>query len=333
MNIHIRGTVEFEKILSEPWRHAIETTRARMAVQQLLDTQESPTHLETQLQNYIVKMDSMLHHMSQHHTQPLIEQPLFEWSIGDTIIQTPCWRIETILPRFALGMVKDRAVHESISSEQFKQARALCLSQEKLHIVCASKIAQWKWKLPHLNHDVLKVQWHVAKADIYRGMADLCMLSTGIQKNTASTALFTVAQRGLRHFARAVTSWPSDQAKDLMNVAESLRYYYSSDILWSKGSYGQSIDRLERWHHAKLEFGPFSVLKSELGKIPFLCRERRQTNDGAYFDTIKPATKLADVSELIHTKESTDIPHPVETPSWDVGDAGELSPPELSETQ
>ena len=178
MTIHIRGTVEFEKILSEPWPHAIETTRARMSVQQLLDTQESPKHLEKQLAQYITKVDSMLDYLSKHHTTPLVEQPLFEWSIEDKIIQTPCWRIETILPRYALTAVRDLKIHECISENNFKEARSMCLKQQKLHTECASKLAQWKWKLPNLNHDVLQIKWHVAQADMYMGMADFCMLST-----------------------------------------------------------------------------------------------------------------------------------------------------------
>ena len=87
MNIHIRGTVEFEKILSQPWANSIETTRVRMAVQQLLDTQESTAHLRKQLKAYIAKSDELVHHLSKHWDQPLIEQPSFEWCVNDAMCQ------------------------------------------------------------------------------------------------------------------------------------------------------------------------------------------------------------------------------------------------------
>lgn len=333
MNIHIRGTVEFEKVLSEPWHSSIETTRARMSVQQLLDTQESPQHLTKQLQHYIEKSDNIISHLAKSWSQPLVQQPSFEWSVNDTIIHTPCWRIETILPRFALAVAYEKQATQMVAENQFKEARQAFKKQEKLHQECAASLEKWTWKLPSLNHDVLQTQWHLAKTDICRGMADLCMLSLGIEKQSASSAMYTVSQRALRHFARSLATWPTKQAEDVMNVSEAMRYYYSSDILWSKGSYGPSIYRLERWHKAGLEHGPFALLKEELQKIPFLAHERRQTNDGAYFDPITKPPALASASELIHTPESTDIPHPEVTPALDVADGVELSPPESSEIQ
>lgn len=333
MNIHIRGIVEFEKILSQPWQPSIETTRTRMSVQQLLDTQESPDHLQKQLKTYIGHMDNMVHHLSKHHMQPLVQQPSFEWSVDDTIIHSPCWRIETILPRFALAMALAESVQQHVGDDAFKEARKALHVQEALHRECASKLALWSWKLPTLNQHVLQKQWHVAQADICKGMADLCMLCTGIQNQTATSAMYTVSQRALRHFARALATWPTKQSTDLMHVSEALRYYYSSDILWSHGSYGPSIHRLERWQHAALEVGPFRLLKAELDKVPFLAHERRQTNDGAYFDIVAAAPPLPAVTELIRTPESTDTPHPATTPSLDAAD--EVAPVHevYSETQ
>lgn len=333
MNIHIRGTVEFEKILSQPWANSIETTRVRMAVQQLLDTQESTAHLRKQLKAYIAKSDELVHHLSKHWDQPLIEQPSFEWCVNDAIIHTPCWRIESILPRFALALMNGNIGHELVATQEFKDARAAFQRQETLYRQCAEKLVQWKWKLSNLNHDVLQSQWHLAKTDQCRGMADLCMLCTGIQKQTASTAMFTVSQRALRHFSRSLATWPSKQAQDLMQVAEALRYYYSADILWNNGNYGKSIHRLERWQTSRLEFGPFDLLKEELGKVLFLAHERRQTNDGAYFETVTEGPALSTIAELIRTPESTDRPHPIVTPAW--GAAGEVAstPEEPEETQ
>lgn len=331
MNIHIRGPVEFEKILVEPYQPAIETTRIRMSVQQLLDTQESPEHLRKQLKNYIHRIDRLMGHLSKRHTQPIVEHPLFQWSLNDSILVTPCWKIETILPRFALAIEIEKQCHELVSEEKFKTAHNLFKNKEKLHIECMSKLLSWKWKLSSLNHDILQSNWHLAQADLCRGMADLCMLCTGIQKQTGSKAMFIVSQRALRHFARSLATWPSEQGNDLMNIAEALRYYYSSDILWSQGKYGQSIYRLERWQTSALEFGPFELLKTELEKIPFLAKERRHTNDGAYFDPISAASTLVEPNELIHMSESTDIPHPSTSPALDDVDEDASTPAESSE--
>ena len=168
---------------------------------------------------------------------------------------------------------------------------------------------------------------------MFSGMATLCMLSTGIQKPIKSTALFTVTQRALRNFTRSLATWPSKQARDLMNVTEALRYYFSSDILWTAERYGESIHRLERWLPQQLEFGPFEILKDEWAKVPFLLEERHTTNNGAYFDTIKDAEPLCSPTELINTPEATDIPHPPTTRAWDASDAAASTPTEPQENQ
>ena len=144
-----------------------------------------------------------------------------------------------------------------------------------------------------------------------------------------STALFIVTQRALRNFTRSLAIWSSKQAQDLMNVSEALRYYFSSDILWTSERYGESIRRLERWTQQQLEFGPFEILKDEWAKAPLLLAERHTTNNGAYFDTIKDAAPLSSPVELINTPEATDIPHPPTTQAWDASDEVASTPTEL----
>lgn len=333
MTIHIRGTVEFEKILCEPWQPAIDMTRSRMTVQQLLDTQESPNILEKRLRDYVNKTDSIIDHLSKQAAQSLVEHPVFEWSVNDSIIRSPCWRLESILPRYTLAIMAENEAHRKIQEHDYKQALHSFRSATDMHKQCVQKLSLWKWKLPALNHDILQKQWHLSKIEMFRGMTTLCMLSTGIQKQFKSSVLFTVAQRALRSFVRSLATWSSKQAQDLMNVSEALRYYFSSDILWSGERYGESIRRLERWTRQKLEFGPFQILKDEWAKVPLLLEERHTTNNGAYFDAIKDATPLCSPVELINTLEATDIPHPPATRVWAGGDVNVSTPTGLPESQ
>lgn len=333
MTIHIRGTVEFEKILGEPWQGAIDMTRTRMAVQQLLDTQESPSILEKRLKDYIKKTDAVIDHLSKMGAGKLTEHPIFEWSVNESIIRSPCWRLESILPRYTLSVMNENEAHRQIKEHNYKEARKMFLASIDMHKQCVQNLALWKWKLPALNQDVLQKKWHLAKIEMFTGMAMLCMLSTGIQKQLKSSTLFTVTQRSLRNFARSLATWPSKQAQDLMNVSEALRYYFSSDILWTSERYGESIRRLERWLPQRLEFGPFEILKDEWAKVPLLLEERHTTNNGAYFEAIKDAAPLCSPIELINTPESTDIPHPPTTRAWDASDEVASTPTELQESQ
>lgn len=333
MTIHIRGTVEFEKILSEHWHGAIGMTRTRMAVQQLLDTQESQSILEKRLKDYIEKSDAVIDHLAKTGAGQLTEHPVFEWSVNDSILRSPCWRLETILPRYALSVMNENEAHRHVKEHNYKEARKMFLATIDMHKQCAENLALWKWKLPSLNQDVLQKKWHLAKIEMLTGMATLCMLSTGIQKQMKSTALFTVTQRALRNFTRSLATWPSKQAQDLMNVSEALRYYFSSDILWTSERYGESIHRLERWTQQRLEFGPFEILKDEWAKVQLLLEERHTTNNGAYFDPIKDAASLCSPVELINTPEATDIPHPPATQAGAAADEVASTPTKLQENQ
>jgi hypothetical protein len=333
MTIHIRGTVEFEKILAEPWQAAINMTRTRMTIQQLLDTHESPSVLEKRLKDYIKKTDAIIDHLAKSGSGQLTEHPVFEWSVNESIIRSPCWRLESILPRYTLATVSALSADRCIVEHNYKEARKMLLASVEMHKQCAQNLELWKWKLSTLNQDVLQKKWHLAKIEMLTGMATLCMLSTGIQKQMKSKSLFTVTQRALRNFTRSLATWPSKQAQDLMNVSEALRYYYSSDILWSSERYGESIYRLEQWLSHGLEFGPFEILKDELAKVPLLLEERHTTNNGAYFEFVKSATPLCSPVELINTLEATDIPHPPATPAHAGGGANVSTPTELPESQ
>ena len=314
MNIHIRGTVEFEKTLSQKWSSSIECTRQRMALQQLLDTLESKEELEKRAKDYTKVVDKLLLHLSKNNAT-LVEQPNFEWSVGDDIIQTPCWKIESIMPRVVLAyLLHDNAV-EQINESNFKNAHKLLLKSSKIHNEIENRLVMWKWKLPELNHFVLKRDWHSHRHYHLNGLAQLCTLCVGIQNMSSSSILYTLSQRALKHFCKATAFWFFEEPKEhsYIPLAESLRYFYSSEILWARGQYGASIHTLEHWLKPNhISTGPFQLLQNELEKVPPLLHEKHTSNNGVYFEIISPATPLPSPSELIHTLESIDIPHPQE---------------------
>jgi len=303
-----------------------------MAVQQLLDTQESHTTLKKRLRDYVHKIDTLIDYLAKVGNDSLTEHPIFEWSVNDTILRTPCWRLEAILPRYTLASMSTEAAFELAKEHDYKGARKMFLSALSLHQECVHGLRLWKWKVPSLNHDVLQKKWHQSQIELHTGMTTLCMLCTGIQKQMKSTALFTVSQRALRNFARSLATWPSKQGQDLMQIAEAMRYYFSSDMMWSAGLYGQSIRRLERWM-TPVEFGPFEILKDEWSKVPLLMEERHATNNGAYFDTVKDGRPLCSPIKLINNQVSSDIPHPPMTQEWAVSDEDASTPTEPLENQ
>ena len=141
-----------------------------------------------------------------------------------------------------------------------------------------------------------------------RSLKDLSMLSVALKKDSPASTLYTVSQRVIKNSAKAITEWPNMVSN--LKLGESLRYLFSSHILWNKEQYGNSIYRMQSWLEKNtFKCGHFDVIKQEFEKIPFLLKERIQANNGAYFDSIKPAAELPSPSELIHSQTS-DVPHP-----------------------
>tara|TARA_Y100001954_G_scaffold239073_1_gene310772 strand:+ start:7155 stop:8147 length:993 start_codon:yes stop_codon:yes gene_type:complete len=303
---HIARAIEYEKIVPFEGNKPIEVTRQRMAVQQLLDTRENDTTLVTRLQNYIKNFDMLKNRLNPH--QKLKSQPLFEWTVGSETLKSCCWRLEAIIPRFALTQLYTQQANEAITNKAFKDAAKIYDKVIHLHKCILYELEGWSWKLAHMNHDILQKPWHYAQIFHIQSLKHLCMLSLGIQNQTSSNAMYIVAQRAVRDAAAAIMHWPMETST--LPLAETMRYYYSSDILWNKEQYGASIHTLETWlTQTNSNVGQFHIIAEEMEKIPLLLRERHQSNNGAYFDIVKEGPALPTPQELIHMATS-DVPHP-----------------------
>lgn len=306
LNIHIHKPIEFEKISIENTNQAINLTRQRMSIQQMLDAKDLNQNLINRLNKYIEKYDQFL--ISLSPVQPLIDQPIFEWSIQHEILQTSCWKLEPIVSRVVLSECLIQQATEKIIEHDFKEASKLYELAIQTHTSSITKILEWKWKLSTMNHHILQDKWHKAMVYHLRSLKDLCMLSVALKKDSPASTLYTVSQRVIKNSAKAITEWPNMVSN--LKLGESLRYLFSSHILWNKEQYGNSIYRLQSWLEKNtFKCGHFDVIKQEFEKIPFLLKERIQANNGAYFDSIKPAAELPSPSELIHSQTS-DVPHP-----------------------
>ena len=307
---HIARAIEYEKIVPFEGNKPIEVTRQRMAVQQLLDTREDDDVLITRLQNYVQNFDHLKNRLNIH--QKLKMQPLFEWTIGSETLKSCCWRLEAIIPRFALTQLHTHKATQAVNNKSFKEAAKIYEQVIHLHKCMLYELEGWTWKLAHMNHNILQKNWHYAQIYHLQSLKHLCMLSLGIQNQTSSNAMYIVAQRAVRDAAIALTYWPIEMST--LEIAETMRYYYSSDILWNKEQYGASIHTLETWlMQNKIDARHFSVIDEEIQKIPLLLKERQQSNNGAYFDIVKAGPLLPTPQELIHTATS-DVPHPQYSP-------------------
>ena len=317
LNVHIHKPIEFEKITIENTNQAINLTRQRMSIQQMLDAKDLSQNLINRLNKYIENYDNFL--MSLDPVQPLINQPIFEWSIQHEILETSCWKLEPIISRVVLSECLIQQATEKIIGHDFKEASRLYGLAIQTHMSSISNILEWKWKLPNMNHHILQDKWHKAMVYHLKSLKSLCMLSVALEKDSPASTLYTVSQRVIKNSAKAIIEWPSMESN--LKLGESLRYLFSSHILWNKEQYGSSIYRLQSWLEKNtIPCGHFDVIKQEFEKIPFLLKERIQANNGAYFDAIKPATALPSPSELIHS-QSNDVPHPQLTQHNSTADA------------
>lgn len=293
MDIHIRTQIEFEKIIQEEWDHPILCTRSRMCVQQLLDTQDSKTLLKKHLTEYIELMNKTFDYMTIKQTVPLLTQPTFDWSIDDQLIHSSCWRLEKIMPMLALTRIVVKEGLNMVEQESYKEASKIFEQLKSYHDSIQKELVNWKWKTHVLNHDELQLDWHISRSHYLSGLRNICMLCVGIQKQVNPAALFKLTERIIQNFVLSVAKWHNSEAGYYLPIVDCLRHKFSSDILWTEEKYGESIYRLQTWcFNPNHKSGPFHAMKSELEKTQFLLKERINTNDGAYFETIKMDTPL-----------------------------------------
>ena len=300
MQIHIRSQIEYEKMIINDWPQAIQCTRSRMCVQQLLDSQYSQEHLKKRLFEYITHSDMMFNHMAQNHTSSLRFQPTFEWAIDDQLIQSSCWRIEKILPRLSLTRILTHEASDLLENESYKDANKVFVEMNKYHTEIQNELENWKWKVQTLNHDELQSDWHESRRHFVDGLQQLCTLCVGVQNHVNPKVLYTVSQRALKSFALSVVGWHNSEAVHFLPLSDCLRHYFSAELLWSEEKYGQSIHRLQRWcTNQDIYCGKFKSLQSELEKVPFLLQERNHINNGAYFEPIETAEPLPSTLEIM----------------------------------
>ena len=311
MDIHIRQPIEYEKIIIGNTSKAIALTRHRMSVQQLLDSRDNDANLKERLEHYIQAFDALC--MAMRPLAKLQQQPSFHWSVAGDPLHSSCWKFEAVVPRVVLAEILYAEGTAHLQQSEYKHAAKSFKSAEKCHKDTIQQLSSWKWKLPGVNHDILQLKWHYSAIYHLQSLQHLCMVSVGLDKETPAKTLYVVAQRATAAAAKSVAQWPD--RRSTLKMCEGLQHLFSSHILWNREEYGGSIHRLNTWivpntfdtHH-------FNIIDEEFKKIPFLLRERRQINHGAYFDMETAVTPLPTPQELIHM-ESIDVPHPPSTRS------------------
>tara|TARA_B110001450_G_scaffold144478_2_gene135124 strand:- start:8350 stop:9258 length:909 start_codon:yes stop_codon:yes gene_type:complete len=302
MNIHIRHTIEFEKV--KEMKGDIALTRKRMSIQQLLDSRENDGTLIVQLTKYIAEFDKAMELVVRERHLPLESMPLFSWSVDDAIINSPCWYTDAIVSRVALS---DLLMSTGIKQlPDYKAAAVTFASAIVQHQQILTQLSAWKWKNPQHNYFFLQPAWHNAAICHLESLRHLAMVSVGIEKNLPNKTLYTVAQRAVNSAAESIAHWPKTE---LLPLCETLRYYFSANLLWENAQYGASIHTMQTWLTHKLRPSAFDSINTELEKIDFLLEERQRTNEGAYFDAISEPTPLPTPVELLNSKE--DIKHPL----------------------
>jgi len=315
MNIHVRGQIEFEKILDYTFTESIALTRQRIAIQQLLDqrgTDDDHKQLIRHLTTYSKGIESILTKLPETTIQ---HQPCFSWSIDNETVQSACWILEAIMPKVVNYQLHVEVGHQHIQQEQYKDANQCYKTAAKLATETEALTRRWKWKLPTMNHQILATNWHIAQKHYSECLQQLCTIAVGIQTETNDTVMYTLSQRTLRAASLSYMHWKTNEAGSILTLADGLRYMYSAHILWNREEYGQSIHRLKKWvANQEIPTGNWKLLQKEFEKIPFLLQERIHTNNGAYFGIIQAATTLPDIQTIIHTKNTT---HPKKGPYED----------------
>lgn len=268
-----------------------------MTIQQLLDSHENQEYLAKSLKSYCGQFSVMLD--SVKNTTMLTKQPLFSWSVNGESIQTSCWLLEGILPNVALyGLYVEQAVAKA-NGDDFKTANKLFVQAEAVADTALEMAARWTWKIPAMNHEVVRTRWHLAQKYMAKTYQNLCFIGLGLQNDTNSKTMKTLSDRAFANASKAYANWPQELSQKHIQIADGLRHLFNSNVQWDKGAYGVSIHTLQSYFTEMPT--TFDLLNKEFEKIPFLLQERITTNNGAYFDPVQPCTLKLTTEQIINS--------------------------------
>lgn len=296
MNIHIRRPVEFEKCLDHTFRKSIDLTRTRMTIQQLLDSHADEDFLVKSLESYCTQYLKTLQAIK--NTTILQQQPVFSWSVDGENIQTPCWLFEGIVPHIALYNLYVNQAITKANSGDFKTANKIFKNAERKCEQSCELAAKWKWKVPSMNHSVVRERWHIAQKYTAQTYQHLCYIGVALENDSNSKTLLTFSERAFSTASKAYANWKENNSGQLIKIADGLRHLFDSHVKWEDGAYGSSIYILESYFSEPMP-DTFKRLNEEFEKIPFLLQERLSTNNQAYFDTVKPHETQSTTEEII----------------------------------
>jgi hypothetical protein len=302
--LHIHTPIEFEKIVDTDWDGAVNLTRERMSIQQLLDARDNIPLTIVRLKKYCESFDKLFSHIIQHQWTPLLKQPTFTWSIDGSIISSTAWNFEKNNIHIALADIYIQEGYKKIDEQLYKEASQYWKQAAEHFTLANSSLGSWKWRLTSENIYVTQQKWQKAQIEKLKCLQQLCTIGVGIGKNSSDKTLYTLAQRATKCAALEQVYYPSDTS--LLHICETLRYFYSSNIQWTKEEYGASIDTLQRWVRAK--HSKFQIINEEFDKLELLLSERKMSNDNIYFEQVKPSKSLPSLREIIESED--DISHP-----------------------
>jgi|TARA_B110000908_G_C10257253_1_gene456445 hypothetical protein len=297
MQIHINNSIEYEKV-KDSVVDAIALTRKRIAVQQLFDSNDNKEELIVQLENYLESFEQLYQELIRCRHIPLKITPLFSWQIDNIEIASASWKVEQIIPKVALANLYLTTGQDLLPN--YKQASTLFTKALQLHTQIKRDISSWKWKSAEMNQFIFKKSWHTSMINYLQGLQHLSMVAVGIEKNTASKTLLTVAERAVRSATLSILHWSNDyEPENLLPLCQSLQMYFSSKVLWQQEKYGQSIFRMRQVGDAEPVQSSFEAINTELAKVGLLLNENERINNGAYFETVVEGTPLMSPYEMV----------------------------------
>lgn len=297
MNIHIRRPIEFEKCLDHTFANVVTFTRQRMSVQQLLDQRDDNELLIKHLETYCDNIGSLISKITAGTR--LERQPSFIWVIDNEQIQTPCWLFEAIVPRVVLAQLYILKGKEKANENEFKEANRIFKCAEKRFTESYEYAKRWKWKVPKMNHRIVRTKWHMSQIHYVKCLQHQTFIGCGLQKETGPKVMTTLASRALASATKSLIYWNTPESVEQLKISDGLRHIFKSNAQWNDGKYGHSIHTLQTWIRDVPE--TFPLLKEEFEKVPFLLQERITTNNGAYFDKIEAGPDMT-LEEIINIK-------------------------------
>tara|TARA_A100001015_G_scaffold190854_1_gene212662 strand:+ start:2628 stop:3563 length:936 start_codon:yes stop_codon:yes gene_type:complete len=249
---------------------------------------------------YIVALNELIKYIEKNRNITLNKQPFFEWSFGESIHMSPCWKWELAMTYASLYDININIVKDQIVSKKFKEALKTIEQADSYINNIQEVIETWTWKMGDNVFPTYTEYWQANKKWTLV-LKKICTINYGWskldlkKKVSALESIESECQTALYQWSKEANNYYPEK---IMNWSRCIRAMFTAKTWWEEEKYGEAIGLLSKWNPVFKKFihsnngtdiisSCLESITKEAVEIKDLYQEWKDRNNTVYFEEIK----------------------------------------------